>query len=334
VHTLENGARVPFLTMELLDGPSLAQYLGRVGRLAPEAARPIVDQLSAALEAAHQAGVVHRDFKPQNVIILEGRPLKAVVTDFGVARAFDGDDWAPTRTNSRGLVGSPAYMAPEQVEGRSVGPAADLYALGVVMFEMLTGSLPFEGETPLLTAVMRLERTAPSVRARAADVVSRWERVIARCLEREPQKRPSSAHAVSGALAARPAKKAGWHFVAAGMALGALFAAFGWHSARPKPERPAQVTPMAAPPVRAEKPAPGPVKVIVRSDPSGARVVVDDQTVGSTPALISLRLPSELELTLDGYQPARQRVQAPGEITIHLSRARPHPRRRLRLLDE
>ncbi len=118
-HLTTKGALVPFLTMELLDGPTLAEHLSRVGRLTPATALPLVDQLTAALQAAHQAGVVHRDFKPQNIVLVDTRTtgLKAVVTDFGVACAFDGDDLAATAPARAGLVGCRRTWRREQVEG-------------------------------------------------------------------------------------------------------------------------------------------------------------------------------------------------------------------------
>jgi serine/threonine protein kinase len=341
---------IPFLTMELLDGPSLAEHLKRVGRVAPKDAVVLVDQLTAALEAAHQAGVVHRDFKPSNVVLIDARSqgYRAVVTDFGVARAFDGDDLGATKTGARGLVGSPAYMAPEQVEGRPAGPPADLYGLGVVLFELVTGTLPFEGETPLMTALMRLEQAPPSPRSRAADVDERWERIIGQCLAREPAERPHSAREVflavcssliaqtvppmAGVVAER--ERSRWPFAVAALAIG-LASAGVMLWPRPKPLQPVVVQKVEKPVESHRVEPPKPVSVILRSDPAGAVVMVDDQPVATTPAVVQLVLPHEVSLQLDGYLTAKQLVQASGEIMVPLTRNKSQKRAaRHRLLDE
>ena len=153
-------ADLAFLTMELLEGETLAARLTRAGRLSPAEAAPLAVQMAAALDAAHSAGIVHRDFKSANVMLVgdgsaSGLGLRAVVTDFGLARGKQAAT-DPNITGDGGVVGSPSYMAPEQVEGKEVTGAADIYALGVVLYEMVTGRLPFVGDTPLSTAVMRL----------------------------------------------------------------------------------------------------------------------------------------------------------------------------------
>ena len=187
-----------FLTMELLAGETLAARIHKGGRFDPGAALPIVEQMTAALAAAHAVGVVHRDFKSHNVILVGNR---AVVTDFGLARAAAGEPAGAVTSDSGRLIGTPHYMAPEQVEGSAVGPPADVYALGVVLFEMMTGALPFEGDTAMATAVRRLTTPAPSPRQFAPKLDARWEKVILACLAREPQLRPPGARAVYEQLA-------------------------------------------------------------------------------------------------------------------------------------
>src|SRR5687767_401978 len=161
-----------FLTMELLDGESLADRV-RMGRsFEVGEARKIVEQMVAALEAAHREGIVHRDFKSGNVMLCraDGDP-RVVVTDFGLARGGDADPFATNANGgTTGMMGSPAYMAPEQVEGGKVGPSADIYALGVVMFEMLTGEVPFKGETAMSCAIKRIKGPAPSPRVHLPDL--------------------------------------------------------------------------------------------------------------------------------------------------------------------
>ena len=182
-----------FLTMELLLGQTLAQRIKNGGRFLPDEALPIVRQMSAALGAAHAVGVVHRDFKSHNVIIDEKR---AVVTDFGLARAMAGETKGHSLSDSGSLAGTPHYMAPEQVEGGTVGPPADIYALGVVMFEMMTGALPFEGDSAMAIAVKRLTTPPPTPRSLVPKLPDRWQRVILACLERNPAERPPSATAI------------------------------------------------------------------------------------------------------------------------------------------
>jgi serine/threonine protein kinase len=191
-----------FLTMELLEGETLAERLRRVGPLQTAEALPIARQVADALQAAHQAGVVHRDLKPANVMLVEGRgSLRAVVTDFGLARLESGsEDQQGLALTAAGVVGTPAYLAPEQVEGKEVTPAVDIYAFGIVLYEMLTGTVPFIGDTALSTAVKRLQQAAPSPRDHVPGLDQRWEAAILRCLAREPSARFASAPAAVEAI--------------------------------------------------------------------------------------------------------------------------------------
>ncbi len=199
-HVAVDGA-VWVLTMERLHGLTLAERLRR-GRLPLDQALPLAKQMAAGLEAAHQAGVVHRDFKPGNVMMVErdGGEL-AVVTDFGTARAAPRMGLEDSQNGSGAIHGTAAYMAPEQVRGEEDGPAADLYALGVVLFEMVTGRLPFTGGTSLDVARMRLEGDPPSARSVVPDLEERWDAVIRRCMAREPRHRFGRAMEVARALA-------------------------------------------------------------------------------------------------------------------------------------
>src|SRR5205823_1788296 len=120
--------RVAFLTMEFLPGETLHQRISDRGRMRPEEALPILEQMVAGLNAAHAAGVVHRDFKSQNVMLSDGR---VVVSDFGLARSAESGDGSSVSTESTGLIGSPLYMAPEQVAGRDLDRRADIYAVGI-----------------------------------------------------------------------------------------------------------------------------------------------------------------------------------------------------------
>ena len=179
----EHAGRV-FLTMELLDGVTLAEHVKASGPLPLDEVEDLVAQLVDGLAALHAAGIVHRDFKTANTILVGKR---AVITDFGLARSVDAGHDA-SLTAEATLLGTPAYMAPEQVEGRAATPASDIYALGVVLFELLTARLPFREESAMATATARLHKDPPRVATLRADA-GRWDAIVARCLEREEDAR-------------------------------------------------------------------------------------------------------------------------------------------------
>jgi eukaryotic-like serine/threonine-protein kinase len=193
-----------FVSMELLAGETLSQYLRRRGQLTPKEALPLITQIAGGMEAAHRVGVIHRDFKPGNIILVSQgtTSFRAVITDFGLALRSGGDATTTSMevSASQGIVGTPAYMAPEQLEGREVTAAADIYALGLVMYETLTGLLPFTSGIPLGRAARRVHESVPSSRTTIRDLDPNWERVILRCLEREPAKRFASIGEVVPAL--------------------------------------------------------------------------------------------------------------------------------------
>lgn len=195
---LEVASGQHFLTMELIAGESLRRTLRR-GALPIEEAFEIARQSALGLAAAHEAGVVHRDFKPENVLIsTEGR---CVVADFGVAT----EDLIAA-TSASALVGTSAYMAPEQANGEAATPKADLYALGLVLFEMLAHEVPLLGAGPVATAMRREKERAPSILEARPEVPAAIEELLASLLERDPQARPASASYVAEQLApfARP----------------------------------------------------------------------------------------------------------------------------------
>lgn len=185
---------VPCLVMELLDGDSLVDHLERHGIMTCEQAKPIICQMAAALDAAHRAGIVHRDLKPANVLLVprEGLPPRVVLTDFGVARenlSTDLRDDSQSLTASNVILGTPDYLAPEQLELEEALPASDIYALGLCFYQMVTGSLPFEGDSPLEAVFQRVQTPAPSPRLKVPDLDPVCERVILRCLERDMEQR-------------------------------------------------------------------------------------------------------------------------------------------------
>jgi sulfatase modifying factor 1 len=195
---------VPFLTMEFLAGETLSRRIARKGRLSPAEVTELLPQIVAGVAAIHEAGIVHRDIKPQNIVILPGMPERVVVTDFGVARVLDGGE----RRAETGpfLVGTVDYMCPEQVEGRPPTPAFDVYALGVVLFEMLTGRRPFGGDNAVSSALERLKRPAPSPSSFVAGLDRAWDDLVGRCLARDPERRFARVQEVVAPPPARPGR--------------------------------------------------------------------------------------------------------------------------------
>lgn len=206
----DSGEEVTFLTMEFLHGPSLSQRIRQQGPFSLDEAKGIVTQIAEALDAAHRAGVIHRDLKSDNVLLVADEDgVRAVVTDFGVALGPAAGSGPTVHLTSAGdIVGTPSYMAPEQVEGGEVTAATDLYALGIVMYEMLTGTVPFLADTALATAVKRLTEAPPSPRIHVPDLDPRWERAILRCLERDAKQRFASASELKDWLDPEAARKA------------------------------------------------------------------------------------------------------------------------------
>ncbi|MDN5348043.1 MAG: eukaryotic-like serine/threonine-protein kinase [Clostridia bacterium] len=187
---------LPYLIMEYVEGRSLKEIIKEKAPLSPVEAIEIVLQICDALEHAHEKGIVHRDIKPHNILLTASGRVK--VTDFGIAQAAD----QATLTYNGSLVGSVHYLAPEQARGMTATPASDIYALGVVMYEMLTGRLPFTGETPIAVALKHLQETPLPPRQLNPTIPPALERVVLRCLEKAPEARyPSAARLRADLLA-------------------------------------------------------------------------------------------------------------------------------------
>ena len=188
-----NGQDLVFVSMELLSGENLSQFIKRKGRIGSAEALPLITQMAAGMGSAHRVGVVHRDFKPGNIVLVDQSDgtLRAVITDFGLALRSGGDATTLNTTGSisRGIVGTPAYMAPEQIEGRAVTAATDIYALGLVIYEMLNGSLPNSSDSPVLMALRRAQEPMAPLKPALPGLDSAWESAILRCLEIDPAKR-------------------------------------------------------------------------------------------------------------------------------------------------
>jgi beta-lactam-binding protein with PASTA domain/predicted Ser/Thr protein kinase len=176
----------PYIAMEYLQGRTLKQVIQAEGPLPPERALAIAMQVLAGLRYAHEHGVVHRDVKPHNVLVGDDGRIK--VTDFGIAHAGD-----PQMTEVGSIVGTAQYLSPEQARGRAVGPQTDIYSLGVVLYEMLAGRVPFEGDSSVAIAMQHVSDHPPPLRALAPDVPESLALVVAHAMLKDPAQRYGSA---------------------------------------------------------------------------------------------------------------------------------------------
>jgi eukaryotic-like serine/threonine-protein kinase len=186
-----------YLVMEHVDGPSLREVLKTQGPIDPVAVAAVGEQVASALGEAHEHGLVHRDVKPANILIAADGTVK--VTDFGIAKALSSTD--ATLTTPGTVVGTAAYVAPEQLEDGDVDARADIYALGVVLHECLTGRPAFSGDTPTATAAMRLTHELLPPRQLRADVPRALDDVIVRATQRNRADRYPDGDAMAAALA-------------------------------------------------------------------------------------------------------------------------------------
>jgi hypothetical protein len=292
--------QIPLLTMELLHGETVGERLRKQGPFSVTAARPLLLQMIDGLAAVHAAGIVHRDFKSDNVFLVaepEGGE-RAVVMDLGLARRQDLGRSGAALTGD-GLVGTLDYMAPEQLEGGAPNPAFDVYALGVVMFEMITGQRPFAARTAIATALKRLREGPPAPSEVVPGLDPSLDAVVSGCLETDPTRRFATIEEVRRALqepAAAPRRRGRRLLVAAAVICGvsgmALAAPRLWSgrppavvpagipapAARlavepppPQPPPPALVEPVPAPPP--EVPAPPPARPRRRAPAAQAKKV-------------------------------------------------------------
>jgi eukaryotic-like serine/threonine-protein kinase len=197
IGTLEDGR--PFYAMELLHGPTLDTLLAPGQRLSPDEALEIFEPLCAALGAAHAAGIVHRDVKPSNVAVDLGPPIRVKLLDFGIAKLTTPELHSTGLTSAGRLIGTPTIMAPEQILGAEVDARADIYALGVLLYRMLVGRLPFEALDSAELSRQHLEVPAPRPSLRGP-VPPALDAVVLRALEKLPEHRFDSASAFLNAL--------------------------------------------------------------------------------------------------------------------------------------
>ncbi|HMJ55010.1 MAG TPA: protein kinase [Polyangiaceae bacterium] len=204
VGTLDSGA--PFIVMEYLAGEDLADRIVRTGPLSVEDAIELIVQSCEAIAEAHALGIVHRDLKPANLFCVQGADgrTSVKVLDFGISKLTHTGTASSGlgMTKTRAVMGSPYYMSPEQMESpRAVDARTDIWSLGVVLYQVLTGDVPFNGETLPQVCVNVATRPAPSLRKSRPDVPSGLEAIVLRCLEKEPSKRFPTIAALATALA-------------------------------------------------------------------------------------------------------------------------------------
>ncbi|HEU5300535.1 MAG TPA: PASTA domain-containing protein [bacterium] len=196
VRVYDSGAEgaVHFIAMEYVQGENLKEFIRRHGRVDPARALEIAAQVCDALEYAHAHGIVHRDIKPQNILLTSEERVK--VTDFGIARAMS----SATITHTGTVLGSVQYLSPEQARGTAVGPSTDIYSLGVVLYEMVTGMLPFEGDSPIATALAHINQAPPAPRTLVPSLPVRVEGITLFALAKAPSRRYRSPGEMRGDL--------------------------------------------------------------------------------------------------------------------------------------
>ena len=330
-----------YLVMHRVHGETLAKHLARDGRLGEPEVRRLGAAIADGLTAAHASGIVHRDIKPGNVMVHAGEPT---IVDFGIAKSLG----SASATVTERRIGTPAYMAPEQLAEGLISPAVDVWALGVVLFQAATGRLPFEnfadGRCPALV------EDAPRART-FATISPELDAVIARCLARSPAHRPSAldvARALRGEplddrvtedlgpTTPAPPERPRWILPVAGVALVVALAGVAFALARREDlpsDPPATAMAIATPDTTLSETRPDAdggtsteiqatlVDVMVRSEPPGAAVAIAGVVRGTTPQNLQVPRGTVIVVRRAGYRPARVRVEQAGDVAVKLVRA-------------
>ena len=332
IHGLEESQDVQALVLELVEGETLADRIAR-GEIPLDEALTIARQVAEALEAAHEAGIIHRDLKPANIKLRADGTVK--VLDFGLAKSFERTPLSnvtqsptalnPTPTVAGVILGTPAYMSPEQARGKAVDRRTDVWAFGCVLFEMLTGAKPFGGETPTDT-VAAIVSNDPDWRALPAGTPVSVQSVIARCLRKDPAERlrdivdaqfqleDALKHPTTSALAEQPVRRhrewAGW--IAAALSLAAAL----WLAARPVNNTP-PVDPISIPILPPDKSAfAGAINTTVNVpsfalSPDGRALVFSAATPGGRPMLWVRSMDRQGSRQLPGTEDAQDPLWSP-----------------------
>ncbi len=202
IHDVGEGAGLVYFVMGYVEGESLGARIKRRGKLPPDEARRIMKETADALSAAHGLSVIHRDIKPDN-ILLEGTRGRVMVTDFGIAKAVSGS-FGATLTGVGVAIGTPQFMSPEQAAGeREIDGRSDIYSLGVVTYQMLTGDLPFNAPTVAGILMKQITEAAPLLHITRPDIPEDLSLAVARCLEKDPENRWATADALRRGLESR-----------------------------------------------------------------------------------------------------------------------------------
>ena len=369
----QTDAGILYLAMELLEGVSIHNVLARASAVEERSAAFIAAAVASGLHAAHLKGIIHRDLKPANIFLRASGNVKLL--DFGMAKVKEGR----VRTGIGLLAGTPHYMSPEQIRQEPVGPAADIYGLGAVLFKMLTGRLPFQSESLLEIVRMHLNEPAPRP-SEHARVSERMDAIVLACMNKDPAKRPASMLELremlrpiaeelgpQGALgdapedaemspraetakdlqelarsAVAPAKdvakpqraasrKSGGGGVVVALGVVALLGAGvvavrPWARGNPRDraggEPPASTAAMSRPSVTpAEPPKPPPPErgvVSVDTEPTGAQVFADHVPRGVAPIDLTVQIPVEIKVTMEGYKTIRRKIARPGPVRIKM----------------
>jgi tRNA A-37 threonylcarbamoyl transferase component Bud32 len=329
-----------YYIMELLEGANLAEVISAEGALPQERILRIGLQMASALASVHEAGIVHRDLKSENIFLVERSGQKDFVKlfDFGVAKLYQPAlDPAVWKTQAGAILGTPDYMSPEQASGKEVDYRSDIYSFGIILFEMVTGQKPFKGKSfgEMVIKHLTVRPPRPSKMKnlpRPVDPV--LEELVLACLEKDPHKRPESMRAVETRLlelrgqaqadaaqheASRPRPRSkAW--LATGLVLALALATLGgWAALRPDPEVPRPAGPAV-------------IEVAFDSAPAGAQVFAEGalQPLGRTPFRASFERAqrrARFEFVMEGYQRAREEVGlgSNARLLVTLAKVEPPP---------
>jgi len=342
-----------FLAMELLEGETLTKRVTREGCLDPVLAIRVVQQVLRSLHEAHSKGIVHRDLKPDNIVLagVEGHAEPVVkVLDFGIAKVFEGENQFDQLETQAGTVfGTPRYMSPEQAQGKSLDPRSDLYSVGVLLYQLLTGVPPFQDEEAVVVMAKHIrDKPEPPIKvAPTRPISTSLNRAVLKALEKDPSRRFQDATEFARGLekcikdieAFKNAHTGVFGRTRRGPPKGAIAAAVvvlllsvgvaAWVLTDDPPAEVAEANGPPLTPTTPEEPTEPPASVpsSLETEPPGADVVVDGEVAGQTPFLRELIPGEELSvaLELEGYETVETTLAAGQERTILLTELPPEP---------